>query len=312
LPNQRSAGSFAREFSRISLPPCHLRAGRLPALLLESAVTSSCQQLRVRGGFELKGFARDTSLPFMRIPSHYIGRHTLNPFWTDEYFFQRDLNNVAPSERILAESGFRGRNRIIEYGCGIGGWTWPLSKLCREVIGYDTDEKPVRLGQEFLAFNGCSSIQLTTELATGTFDEMTCMLVLEILTHRQIHSVFEFAFSRLDPGGIFLVNSVSLGLLVEWAMTCARVKVNGWQEYFVYLEKLKVALSLMSVDRIDLHTYCLPPNLLVSLATSKGLRLKYGPSAYDRLPETHAFDYVSPSEKAIMKHLDWFLFEKPQ
>jgi 2-polyprenyl-3-methyl-5-hydroxy-6-metoxy-1,4-benzoquinol methylase len=108
------------------------------------------------------------------------------------------------------------RRRALDFGCGVGRVTAPLSETFAEVVGLDISESMVSTARRLHADrpNCTFEVQRTSDLrqyADGTFDFVLCVLVLQHMSSREAILGYLAEFSRvLRPGGALVVQLPSV------------------------------------------------------------------------------------------------------
>jgi SAM-dependent methyltransferase len=103
------------------------------------------------------------------------------------------------------------RGRALDFGCGVGRVTAPLSRRFDEVVGLDISESMVASARKLhAARTNCTfEVQRSDDLAhypDGSFDLVLCVLVLQHLSTRQAILRYLAEFARvLRPGGALVV-----------------------------------------------------------------------------------------------------------
>lgn len=104
-----------------------------------------------------------------------------------------------------------GRERALDFGCGIGRVSGPLSRRFEEVVGLDVSPSMVATARRVHADrpNCRFEVQRTTDLrqfSEASFDLVLCVLVLQHLASQEaiLHYLREFA-RVLAPGGALVV-----------------------------------------------------------------------------------------------------------
>jgi SAM-dependent methyltransferase len=178
----------------------------------------------VQAVFEItdEGAARRVRL---RRPVHAMGRRVehgerLVPYSTallrdleiavGEYLWDELEREFEPGylrarfERTLRNLGIGG-GTVLDFGCGRGSSTLILSTLgFAQVTGTDINERSIGLARRRAAERGLPS-RFTTALPDGPFDLVFCNAVLEHMTPEERARTVRDLWSRVAPGGHFLV-----------------------------------------------------------------------------------------------------------
>jgi SAM-dependent methyltransferase len=110
----------------------------------------------------------------------------------------------------------QGRGRALDFGCGVGRVTAPLSETFAEVVGLDISDSMVATARRLHADrSNCSfEVQRSSDLrhyADGSFDFVLCVLVLQHLSSQEAILRYLAEFARvLGPGGALVVQLPSV------------------------------------------------------------------------------------------------------
>lgn len=109
---------------------------------------------------------------------------------------ERDVAEMFAIARQRVAANFAPR-RALEFGCGIGRIAWALAKRVEHVTA--VDRSPAMLAQARRAVN-----VVYTGAAEGTFDLITCILVLQRLPRQRGLDLLRELLDRLDTGGVLV------------------------------------------------------------------------------------------------------------
>jgi len=113
-----------------------------------------------------------------------------------DYLFILRLLDPKPNERIL------------DLGCGLGRFSYPISKFCAEVIGIDISEYAIQQAKQRykdidnLKFICMDVLDIDYK---DEFDKILCYHLLEHLTLTEARSVLNRIFKALRQGGLFVL-----------------------------------------------------------------------------------------------------------
>lgn len=130
--------------------------------------------------------------------------------WSVEEFFATGRDDIELWIARLAEAGVRlPGGRALDFGCGVGRLSRALAPHFERVVGVDVSRSMIDLGRRLgppanVEFVVNSRADLS-RFATGEFDFVLSLLVLQHLPRRLIRSyLLEFA-RVLRPGGVLVV-----------------------------------------------------------------------------------------------------------
>lgn len=106
-------------------------------------------------------------------------------------------------------------DKVLEFGCGTGNTTIPLSGYVKSVVAIDTSEdmlgkaalKAKEAGRENITF--CHTDLMNFSGEPGSFDVVTAFNVLLYLEERE--EILEKIWNLLKPGGVFISATDCLG-----------------------------------------------------------------------------------------------------
>jgi SAM-dependent methyltransferase len=123
-------------------------------------------------------------------------------------FFESGESDVAATFEVLASlAGARTFRHALDYGCGVGRLTIPLSSRCERVTGADISEAMLaearRNATEMGADNTCfvRSDQLFAGEGAGRFDLIHSYIVFQHIAPRVGLEITRNLLGRLEPGG---------------------------------------------------------------------------------------------------------------
>ena len=129
----------------------------------------------------------------------------------DEFLDTGESFAAAIVEQCDALGLVKDRGRALDFGCGIGRVSAPLSRRFAEVVGLDISPSMVETARQMHAqrTNCRFEVQRTTDLrqfADASFDLVLCVLVLQHLASQEAILRYLGEFGRvLAPGGALVV-----------------------------------------------------------------------------------------------------------
>ena len=126
-------------------------------------------------------------------------------FWrTGQTHIDRLLSLLQQLFNLPAPVRFR---RALDFGCGVGRLTLPLSRACDEVVGVDVSPAILAKAQSDCQQMGVANARflLTDDelsAVSGAFDLVHTFIVLQHIRPRRGYKIIESLLSRLAPNGI--------------------------------------------------------------------------------------------------------------
>ena len=141
----------------------------------------------------------------VEIPDRLLQRLGAN----DAGFLQRVYSGGLNKYRErLARIGFVGKERILDAGCGFGGWTFAMTQTSKHALGIDIDPERLSVSAQLASINGFKNVefrQANLEEITDfeeTFDAAFCYSVVYLTDY---HKVFRNLFRSLKKGGYLYI-----------------------------------------------------------------------------------------------------------
>lgn len=207
----------------------------------------------------------------------------------------RDIAGRETIRHILRVAGFADCQHVIDFGGGRGVWSreFPRSTV------YDPYRAEWGTPTETQTFTDrLDSIPVA--------DGILLIGAQQMLSDRETHEWFDFAYTHLTAGGRLLVTVPSPLLLAEWVLTGRRVRADGltfqarWAGLAAYGAVRRIGYS-------DRHFYCVRKSAYVKAAERHGLLLaNVLPGSIDR-------QYWTMIDRALRgRGYHWLLFERAQ
>jgi SAM-dependent methyltransferase len=147
------------------------------------------------------------------------------------------------------------RGRALDFGCGVGRVTAPLSRRFGEVLGLDISPSMVASARKLHAdqANLTFEVQQSDDLARypdGSFDLVLCVLVLQHLSSQQAILRYLAEFARvLRPGGALVVQLPS-SVPPPTALAGWRTRAGLRARVAIFLRRLGVSPKVL-YERLD-------------------------------------------------------------
>jgi cyclopropane-fatty-acyl-phospholipid synthase len=185
--------------------------------------------LLARGWYRLRHWLRRNNRAGSRrnIHAHYdIGnafyRLWLDPSWTySSALFDGDYSQPLERaqqrkyQRVIDTLGLRAGDRVLEVGCGWGGFAEHAARQGIHVHGVTLSPSQLAIGRERIAAAGLAPL-VELELrdyrdSGGSYDAIVSIEMFEAVGERYWQDYFRTLAARLKPGGKALVQSITIG-----------------------------------------------------------------------------------------------------
>jgi ubiquinone/menaquinone biosynthesis C-methylase UbiE len=148
---------------------------------------------------------------------------------TQAKFFNDSANYLNKILRIInghIDSNFTPTNAL-DFGCGVGRVTIPLSKVCKSVVGTDVSSSMLEAADKLCKEEDIGNIKLVKgddnlSKVTGTFDFIHSIYVFQHIPFKRGKIILDRLLSSLEPNGVgtlqFLIhNELSISKkLIYW------------------------------------------------------------------------------------------------
>ena len=141
----------------------------------------------------------------IEVPDKLLRRLSVNDIGFLQRVYSGGLNKYR--ER-LARIGFVGVERILDAGCGFGGWTFAMAQTSKHVVGIDVDSERLSVSTQLASINGFKNVEFRQanleEIPdfAGAFDAVFCYSVVYLTNY---HKVFRSFFRILKKGGYLYI-----------------------------------------------------------------------------------------------------------
>src|SRR3954465_11047685 len=82
---------------------------------------------------------------------------------------RRYLADQSTLAHLLEGCGFAGMHSVVDFGCGEGGWLWPLSRMANAVTGIDLSTAAIATAMAVRDLNQIDNVELQT---SGTLEDV--------------------------------------------------------------------------------------------------------------------------------------------
>ena len=144
----------------------------------------------------------------------------LTPETRQEFFDSGVAHAKKMLERAEALLGPIAKGTAIDFGCGVGRMTIPLSRSFREVIGIDASPSMLRLTEENCARQGVSNARTiasadVSSLPPQSVDFINSLIVFQHIPEPEGQAIFRSLLSTLRVGGAASVHFVIANLSTQ-------------------------------------------------------------------------------------------------
>lgn len=211
-----------------------------------------------RGAQKRYHFAKDLQRVIRRDRSAQIQRRDAQAkVYNDWYEQQRGKAFVDVEQRSVLEAlGLRGKEKILELGCGTGRLTRTLAPLVASIDAMDFSKESLKVLQEDCRAFGAkicthaADISESLPFAQANFDRVVSVQVIQHL-HVSLHEKLFSEIRRvLKPGGIFVFTGYRLG---RWIQGEAQRYSGDLYEYGFTAEEIRQKLAAAGFARIQVQ-----------------------------------------------------------
>jgi hypothetical protein len=187
--------------------------------------------------------------------------------WTQ--VLSRDMEMQGAIGHIRSASGLDDCQRLVDYGGGLGAWSWSHPNA----VVYDIDADVLRIGEEFARTQGYTTRFVSDVNQVGSAEGMIVVGVQQLLSGRELHAMLSFAADHLEPEGLLLITVATPWMLFEWLIRLMR-RYDGRRAQFAWAYRLLRGAALRRVGPGTPSFYCMRPSVLAAAAAEHGLVLE--------------------------------------
>jgi len=172
----------------------------------------------------------------------------------------------SEGEKMLMDLGVKQRDYVIDFGCGEGRYTIPLSKIVGKegcVYAVECDEKAMAILQERLPlfsttdaikFLKIDDLEITTTISDKTIDSIFVFDVLQYVQDWDL--LFSYFFRVLKPNGIICIYPAAIPHPgdVDIELALSKMEKVGFQ--YVRSTKFRMMHNVDMVNDI-VYSFCL-------------------------------------------------------
>lgn len=151
-----------------------------------------------------------------------------------------NLNDAqkAKLELICKKIGIEPGMKVLEFGCGFGGFArYAAEKYNAQVTGFTVSEKQLEFAKEH-----CKGLPVDIRLddyrnATGTYDRVVSIGLMEHVGYKNYRSYMKLAGRRLKDDGIAFIHTIGGNLT---STTC-----NAWTSKYIFPNSVLPSIALL-------------------------------------------------------------------